>query len=332
MVVVLATLVPSWSAAAYWPSQPGSGVASATTGLLAPPTAVTVPATSGAAVAVGWTASAGSPTPDGYYVTRHDGAVAVAACGSSPAALLPAGPCTDTVAASGTYTYSITAVHRSWTATASSGSVAVTIAPYGGLNLGAAGPFSVLGTAVTSGGPTTIRGDVGASASAVVTGFPPATVGGTIYTAGTTADAAQTALSAAYADALTRTPTTFFAGDQNGATFAPGVHKTGAAFALTGVLILDGGGDPGAIFIFQVDAALNTAAGSSMLLINGAKPENVFWQANGAAGTGADSTFVGTILANGAITIGARAILIGRALSVGAVTLDTNTIRFTVVP
>ena len=97
-------------------------------------------------------------------------------------------------------------------------------------------------------------------------------------------------------------------------------------------MILDGGGDPDAIFIFQVDAALNTAAGSSMLLVNGAKPENVFWQANGAAGTGADSTFVGTILANGAITIGARAILIGRALSVGAVTLDTNTIRFTVVP
>jgi hypothetical protein len=283
-------------------------------------------------VAVGWAASAGDLAPTGYFVTRTDGAFAVAACGTGPAALTAAAPCTDTVAASGTYSYAVTAVYRTWTASASSGNVTVTIAPYGGLNLGAAATFSVLGTAVTSGGPTTIAGDVGASASAVVTGFPPAIVGGTIYTAGTTADAAQIALAAAYADALTRTPTTTFAGDQNGATFTPGVHKTGAAFELTGVLVLDGGGDPDAVFIFLIDAALNTAAFSSVQLVNGAKAENVFWQANGAAGTGADSTFQGTILANGAITIGARSNLYGRALAVGAVTLATDVIRFTEVP
>ena len=332
LVVALATVIPASSAAAYWPSPAGSGVATATTGILAPPTGVTVPATSGPLVAVAWTASAGSPIPTGYYVTRGDGAVTAGACATGPATLITATVCTDSVAASGSYTYSVTAVYRTWTATALSGPVAVVIAPYGGLDLGAAAPFSVLGSAVTSGGPTNIRGDVGSSPADAITIAAPAVVSGTIYGGGTTADNAEAALAAAYADALTRTPTTFFAGDQNGATFGPGVHQTGAAFALTGVLILDGGGDPGAIFIFQVDGALNTAAGSTVQLVNGASAANVFWQSNGAAGTGADSTFEGTILANGAITIGARGILIGRALATGAVTLDSNTIRFTEVP
>ena len=41
------------------------------------------------------------------------------------------------------------------------------------------------------------------------------------------------------------------------------------------------------VFIFQVNAALNTAASSTVNLINGAQAANVFWQVNGAAGTGA---------------------------------------------
>src|ERR1039458_105293 len=43
------------------------------------------------------------------------------------------------------------------------------------------------------------------------------------------------------------------------------------------------------VFVIQVDAALNTAAGSTVHLINGAQASNVFWQVNGAAGTGATS-------------------------------------------
>lgn len=293
---------------------------------------MTVPASSGSSVTVGWTASAGVLPVEGYYVTRNDGAVTVAACSTSPTSLISAGPCTDTVATAGTFVYTVTAVYRTWAASASSGTVTVVIAPYGGLDLGAAASFSALGSAVTSGGPTTLRGDVGSSPGVAVTGFPPAATSGTIYAGGATADSAKTAFTNAYADALTRVPTTHFAGDQNGSTFAPGVHQTGGAFALTGTMVLDGGGDPGAIFIFQVDAALNTAAGSTIQLINGASPENVFWQVNGAAGTGANSTFEGTILANGAITIGAGGTLIGRALAVDAITLASNTIRFTEVP
>ena len=92
-------------------------------------------------------------------------------------------------------------------------------------------------------------------------------------------------------------------------------------------------GDPDAVFIFQVDAALNTAASSQVVLVNGAQAGNVYWQVVGATGIGANATFVGTILSAdghpGAITIGAGAVLIGRALSPASVTLANNTIRFT---
>jgi hypothetical protein len=46
-------------------------------------------------------------------------------------------------------------------------------------------------------------------------------------------------------------------------------------------------------------------------LINGASAANVYWQAEGAVGTGANSTFRGTILTAGAITLGDSTKLIG---------------------
>jgi len=62
------------------------------------------------------------------------------------------------------------------------------------------------------------------------------------------------------------------------------------------------------------------------VLVNGAQPNHVYWQVNGAAGTGASSTLVGTVMATGAITLGAGTHLTGRALSYGTVTLADNTI------
>jgi hypothetical protein len=80
------------------------------------------------------------------------------------------------------------------------------------------------------------------------------------------------------------------------------------------------------VFTFQVNAALNTAASSTVKLINGAQASHVFWRVNGAAGTGASSSFSGTIMASGAITLGDGTQLIGQALSYGTVTLANNTI------
>jgi hypothetical protein len=203
--------------------------------------------------------------------------------------------------------------------------------PVASPSVGTAGNYSVLaGTGVANTGDTTLSGDLGVSPSDAISGFPPGIVAGTIHAGDTAAALAQTDLVTAYDDAAARTPDTEFSGDLNGRTFHAGIHHTDAALALTGTLTLDAENNPDAVFIFQVDAALNTAADSHVVLLNGAQASHVFWQVQGAAGTGATSTFSGTILAAGAITLGAGSQLIGSALSYGTVTLADNTIRFTV--
>ena len=122
------------------------------------------------------------------------------------------------------------------------------------------GSYSILaGTGLVNGGPTTISGDLGVSPSSSISGFPPGILAGTVHAGDAAAAEAQADLVLAYNDAAARTPTGSFAGDLNGVTFHPGVYHTSTAMALTGTLTLDGNADPNAIFIFQVDAALNTA-------------------------------------------------------------------------
>jgi hypothetical protein len=165
-----------------------------------------------------------------------------------------------------------------------------------------------------------------------VTGFPPGIVAGTIHAADSTAAQGQADLVTAYNAAAARVPSGSIVGDLAGQTFDAGVYHSTAAIAVTGIVTLDAQGDPNAVFIFQTDAAMNTAAGSQVSLINGALASHVYWQVAGAAGTGATSSFSGTILAAGAITLGAGTQLIGRALSYGTVTLAANTIRFVLPP
>ena len=125
LVAVVASLVAATSALAYWAAT-GSGSGAATTGTLAAPTAVTANATN-ATVAVNWTASAGSPTPDGYLVTRTNSSnVTANACGTSASQLATSTSCSDTNVPPGTYTYKVTAIYKTWTAdSAPSSSVTV---------------------------------------------------------------------------------------------------------------------------------------------------------------------------------------------------------------
>jgi Ice-binding-like len=264
------------------------------------------------------------------------------AMGNNPAAGTLNGTATASSDAMGVATFaglSIDAVATGYTlaatspglASATSTAFAILTPPLAGPSLGTAATYSVLGTAATNGGVSTISGDLGTYPAVTAAGFPAGTVEGATHTGDATAALAESDLTAAYADAVGRTADTQFAGDVIGLTFTPGVHHTGAAFALSagGVLTLDAQGNPNAVFIFQINGALDTAASSSIKLINGAQAANVYWQVNGAAGTGASSSFSGTILAAGAITLGAGSELIGRALSSGAVTLADNSIRFT---
>ena len=109
-------------------------------------------------------------------------------------------------------------------------------------------------------------------------------------------------------------------------TLAPGLHTIAAAVSNTGTVTLDGGGDPNAVFVFQVDGALTIAAGSQRHA-DQRRPgvARVFWQVNGAGAVGANAKFAGTLMAMDAVAIGAGTVVNGRAFARnGALTLDAN--------
>ncbi len=107
----------------------GSGSGSASVSSLSAPTNVSGTAT-GTTVTVSWdgVTDPGAGT-FGYYVTRiPSSGPSSYACGSSPAPadLLSGTSCNDTSLSSGTYTYTVTAVYNTWTAT-STPSIQVTV-------------------------------------------------------------------------------------------------------------------------------------------------------------------------------------------------------------
>ena len=190
------------------------------------------------------------------------------------------------------------------------------------------GNFAVLaGTTVTNTGSTTVAGDVGVSPGTAVTGFPPGLASGAIHSADSAAAQAQVALTSGYVDATGRTGGTPVAGDLVGQTLTAGVYTSRSSLAESGDITLDAQGNPNAVFIFQVASTLTTGSGSHIILANGAKACNVFWQVGSSATLGTNSVFKGNILALTSITITTGVNLEGRALARnGAVTLDTDII------
>lgn len=205
------------------------------------------------------------------------------------------------------------------------------------LFLGSAASFAVLGgSAVTSTGNTVLTGDLGVSPGTAITGFyPSGTVSGTTYAGGSIAVTAQTDVLAAY-NALTGEVVLKNWTDQNlgGLSLTAGVRNFTSSAQLSGILILDAQGDPNARFDFLIGSTLTTVGSSSVLLVNGAQANNVYWQVGSSATLGSSTAFNGNILAFTSITLNTGASLTGRALAMnGAVTLDNNIISIpTVIP
>jgi hypothetical protein len=119
--------------------------------------------------------------------------------------------------------------------------------------------------------------------------------------------------------------------------FVPGVYQSLTSILITGDLTLDAQGNPDAVFIFQSSSTVGTAAGAAapgthtrILLINGAKASNVWWQAGSSATLGTNSEFQGNILASANITMTTGATSCGRllagAFTTGAFVLDSNVV------
>jgi Ice-binding-like/Bacterial Ig-like domain len=216
-----------------------------------------------------------------------------------------------------------------WTFTTSA-----TCLPPGSITLGAACSFGILaGSTVTNvpGTATTVSGDVGVSPGTAITGFGPASITGMFHSNDSVAMAAQADLLTAYNAAAGAAGGAVLPADIGGQTLPPGIYKTTSAqpsLGITGTLTLDAGGDPNAVWIFQIVSTLTTAANNSEVIpINGADFHNVFWQVGSSATLGTFTIFKGTIMAQTSITLTTGATLYGRALAqTGAVTLDGNTV------
>ena len=171
------------------------------------------------------------------------------------------------------------------------------------INLGSAGNYQILsGSAITVGtGSIGLEPDSdGVSSSAV-------------------AD-----LAAAISAASGLTGTTVSA-DLGGITYTPGVYLSpgGAAFAMTGNVILSGAGS----FIFYTPAALNITAGV-VTMLNGATAANVYWITGGAITIGASSSLEGIFMSSAAITTGASNTITGCLLASAAVVIGASNILY----
>lgn len=202
------------------------------------------------------------------------------------------------------------------------------------VNLGTTASYAVLaGAGITNTGATTVSGsaggDMGSSPTGSFTGAADVTVtNGTKYEAvDPKTDGAKDDLVTAYNDAAGRTPVNSVGVELGGQTLTAGVYNSGSELGITGTLTLDGENNPDAVFIFQAGSTLITASSSSVNLINGAQPCNVYWQVGSSATFGTASEFVGHVFALTSITATTGATFRGQLLARnGAVTLDTNTI------
>jgi hypothetical protein len=115
--------------------------------------------------------------------------------------------------------------------------------------------------------------------------------------------------------------------DLGGKTLTPGVYRYNTSATSGGALTFDAQNDPNARFVIQIGTTFITSSNSSVILANGAKARNVYFQVGTSATLGSGSSFIGNILAYAAITTVSGTTVTGRLLALTeAVTLDTNNV------
>ncbi len=225
--------------------------------------------------------------------------------------------------------------------------VAAPIVPLTRVDMGTADNFVILAkTGITTTGVTAITGDLGISpaARATVTGFGEAlSVDGTFATSALVLDGGKIYASdfaiptpemliTAIADMETAYNNIIAMADPRpeaivgGVTLTPGLYKSTPAVSLSTNLTLDAEDNADAVWVFQITGALNVAAEVEIVLLNGAKPENIFWQVTGAVSLLANSKMQGIVLGEGVIALTDSASITGKLLGQTNVTLIANTV------
>jgi hypothetical protein len=117
------------------------------------------------------------------------------------------------------------------------------------------------------------------------------------------------------------------ASEIGGITFFPGIYTTPGAvnIIVTAPLVyLDAEGDEDAKFVFTIAETLVTGAKSEVILLNGARAENVYWVVGTGVTIGADNAMVGTFITGTAVAMGSESTIVGRVISQTALTCDGN--------
>lgn len=202
-------------------------------------------------------------------------------------------------------------------------------------DLGASAGFAVFtstGAFNVSGASTRVVGDVGTNVGAF-NGFPPGVLVGAKHVADPASSSAATSVGLAYSQLAGAACSGGVLSSSlgNGQTLSPNTYCIGEAATLNGTLTLNGGGNPGGVFIIQIDGAFAANINSRILLTGGADVCNVYWQISGMVTLDGNSSFAGTIVAGGAISFLGGASLNGRALTrAGAISLANNTVTLPV--
>jgi hypothetical protein len=199
-------------------------------------------------------------------------------------------------------------------------------------SLGTASGFTIFTNAgaVSNVTSSTITGNIGSNVGAI-SGFETSIINGQFFNANSVTQNASIDLAAAYIAYQNLTPnfTTHTPAYGSGETLIPGIYYIGAAGSIAGTLTLDAQNNPNDKFILKFVGAFTAGAGSTVVLTNGALPNNVYWIVGGAFSLAAQTNFTGTIIADGAISVGVGAQLNCKLLSIsGAIstygTLLTN--------
>jgi hypothetical protein len=203
------------------------------------------------------------------------------------------------------------------------------------VSLATANAFVVLaGATVTNTGPSVLNGDLGVAPGTALVGFGlPAVVNGATHAADAVAAQAQLDLTTAYDVAAGQavSPANDLSGtDLGNRTLKAGAYRYTSSAQLTGPLTLDAEGDPAAQFVFEIASSLTTASASSVVLLNGANPCNVYWQVGSSATLGTTTAFQGNLMALTSISLNNGATVIGRVLARnGQVSLINNVLDST---
>ncbi|OAK93636.1 hypothetical protein IQ06DRAFT_236028, partial [Phaeosphaeriaceae sp. SRC1lsM3a] len=198
------------------------------------------------------------------------------------------------------------------------------------IDLGAAASFAILAAyRIENTGNTIVDGQIGIYPrdANLIIGFPPGVSSGVVD--GDPANQAQAAAANAYNQArqmTTDVTITSFLGD--GQVLFAGTYSSPASLSVGGTLVLDGQGNPNAVFVFQIGKSLDTGEGASIVLVNGARSCNVFWQMASAAYFRRRTNFAGSIIARYGIDIELGVTIIGGLYCLnGYVKLNEDTVN-----